>query len=139
LSKGQDWISEHWEEVPIVALAAACFAAAEAIGGSGFIACFVGGLLLSGLHPVHNEELLSGAVATGEALALPTWIAFGVGTLAPIIARLSWQGLTYAGLSLTVIRAADDPAQLLCSRSGRTPAPRPSGHPTPPRQQRLSL
>ena len=43
------WISEHWVEIPIVALAAACFAAAQAAGGSGFIACFVGGLLLSGL------------------------------------------------------------------------------------------
>ena len=27
-----------------------CFAAAQAVGGSGFIACFVGGLLLSGLR-----------------------------------------------------------------------------------------
>jgi sodium/hydrogen antiporter len=103
-AQGQGWISEHWEEVPIVALAAACFAAAQAIGGSGFIACFVGGLLLSSLRPAHKEKLLSGAVATGEALALLTWIAFGVGTIAPIIARLSWPGLAYAVLSLTVIR-----------------------------------
>src|SRR6516162_5887402 len=43
------WIGEHWVEIPIVALAAACFAAAQATRGSGFIACFVGGLLLSGL------------------------------------------------------------------------------------------
>lgn len=103
-AQGQGWISEHWEEVPIVALAAACFAAAQAIGGSEFIACFVGGLLLSGLRPAHKEKLLSGAVATGEALALLAWIAFGVGALAPIIARLSWPGLAYAVLSLTVIR-----------------------------------
>jgi sodium/hydrogen antiporter len=44
------WISEHWAEIPIVAPAAACFTAAQAAGGSGFIACFVGGLLLSGLR-----------------------------------------------------------------------------------------
>jgi sodium/hydrogen antiporter len=100
----QGWISEHWEEVPIVALAAACFAAAQAAGGSGFIACFVGGLLLSGLRQRHKQELLRGAVATGEALALLTWIAFGVGALAQIIGRLSWPVLLYAVLSLTVIR-----------------------------------
>jgi sodium/hydrogen antiporter len=100
----QGWISEHWEEIPIVALAAACFAAAQAIGGSGFIACFVGGLLLSGLRPVHKEELLPGAVATGEALALLTWVAFGTGALAQIIPRLDWSSLVYAVLSLTVIR-----------------------------------
>ncbi len=100
----QGWISEHWEEVPIVALAAACFAAAQAAGGSGFIACFVGGLLLSGLRQRHKEGLLRGAVATGEALALLTWIAFGIGALAPIVARLTWPALLYAVLSLTVIR-----------------------------------
>jgi sodium/hydrogen antiporter len=98
------WISEHWAEVPIVALAAACFAAAQAAGGSGFIACFVGGLLLSGLPQRHKQELLRGAVATGEALALLTWIAFGVGALAQIIGRLTWSALLYAVLSLTVIR-----------------------------------
>jgi len=100
----RSWISEHWEEVPIVALAAACFAAAQAAGGSGFIACFVGGLLLSGLRQGHKEKLLRGAVATGEALALLTWIAFGIGALAPIIGRLTWPALLYALLSLTVIR-----------------------------------
>ncbi len=98
------WISEHWEEVPIVALAAACFAAAQAIGGSGFIACFVGGLLLSRLRPAHKQELLRGAVGTGEALALLTWVAFGVGAFAQIIPRLGWAALAYAVLSLTVIR-----------------------------------
>jgi sodium/hydrogen antiporter len=100
----QAWLSEHWEEVPIVALAAACFAAAQAAGGSGFIACFVGGLLLGGLRQAHKGTLLRGAVATGEAMALLTWIAFGVGALAPIISRLNWAGLLYAVLSLTIIR-----------------------------------
>ena len=71
------WISEHWVEIPIVALAAACFAAAQAAGGSGFIACFVGGLLLSGLGASHKKDLLRGAEHMGEALALLTWVVFG--------------------------------------------------------------
>ncbi len=100
----QGWISEHWEEVPIVALAAACFAAAQAAGGSGFIACFAGGLLLSGLRQAHKETLLRGAVATGEAMALLTWVAFGVGAAPLIIGGLTWAGLLYAVLSLTIIR-----------------------------------
>jgi sodium/hydrogen antiporter len=57
-SEKRGWISEHWVEIPIVALAAACFAAAQAAGGSGFIACFVGGLLLSGRRERHKEELV---------------------------------------------------------------------------------
>jgi len=60
------WISEHWAEIPIVALAAVCFAAAQAVGGSGFIACFVGGLLLSGLGGRHKAELLRGAEHMGK-------------------------------------------------------------------------
>src|SRR5215831_17937995 len=100
----RSWISEHWVEIPIVALAAACFAAAQALGGSGFIACFVGGLLLSGLGARHKEELLRGAEHMGEALALLTWVVFGGIVVARMIDRVAWPALLYAVLSLTVIR-----------------------------------
>jgi sodium/hydrogen antiporter len=97
-------ISEHWVEIPIVALAAACFAAAQAAGGSGFIACFGGGLLLSVLRERHKEELLRGAESTGETLALVTWMVFGGIVVARMIDRISLPALLYALLSLTVIR-----------------------------------
>ena len=103
-AEGRGWISEHWVEIPIVALAAACFAAAQALGGSGFIACFVGGLLLSGLGARHKQELLRGAEHMGEALALLTWVIFGGIVVARMIDRLTWSALLYAILSLTVIR-----------------------------------
>ena len=103
-AEGQGWITEHWVEIPIVALAAACFAGAQAAGGSGFIACFVGGLLLSGLRERHKEELLRGAEHMGEALALLTWVAFGGIVVARMIDRFTWPALLYAILSLTVIR-----------------------------------
>lgn len=99
-----DWISEHWVEIPIVALAAACFAAAQAVGGSGFIACFVGGLLLSRLRERHKEELLRGAESTGETLALLTWVVFGAIVVANMIERVTWPALLYAVLSLTAAR-----------------------------------
>jgi len=103
-AENRGWISEHWVEIPIVALAAACFAAAQAAGGSGFIACFVGGLLLSGLHARHKEELLRGAAHMGEALALLTWVVFGGIVVARMIDRITWPALLYAMLSLTVVR-----------------------------------
>jgi NhaP-type Na+/H+ or K+/H+ antiporter len=83
------WISEHWLQISIVALAAACFASAQAAGGSGFIACFVGGLLVSGLQVGHREELLRGAEHTGEALALLTWVVFGGIVVAKMIDRVT--------------------------------------------------
>jgi NhaP-type Na+/H+ or K+/H+ antiporter len=106
----QGWIGQNWVEIPIVALAAACFAAAQAAGGSGFIACFVGGLLLSGLGKHHKEELLReeellrGAEQMGEALALLTWVVFGGIVVARMIDRVTWPALLYAVLSLTVMR-----------------------------------
>jgi NhaP-type Na+/H+ or K+/H+ antiporter len=100
----QGWISKNWVEIPIVALAAACFAAAQAAGGSGFIACFIGGLLLSGLREHHNEELLRGAEHMGEALALVTWVLFGGIVVVRMIDRVTWPALLYAVLSLTVVR-----------------------------------
>ena len=100
----QGWISEQWVEIPIVALAAACFAAAQAVGGSGFIACFVGGLLLSGLGVRRKRELLRGAEHMGEALALVTWVVFGGIVVARMIDRVTSPALFYAALSLTVIR-----------------------------------
>src|SRR5271166_6323063 len=103
-AEGQGWISKNWVEIPIVALAAACFAAAQAAGGSGFIACYVGGLLLSGLGAHHKEELLRGAEHMGEALALLTWVVFGGIVVARMIDRVTWPALLYAVLSLTVIR-----------------------------------
>lgn len=104
-AEGRGWISEHWVEIPIVALAAACFAAAQALGGSGFIACFVGGLLLSGLGTRHKHELLRGAEHMGEALALLTWVVFGgIVVVARLIDRANWSAFLYAILSLTVIR-----------------------------------
>ena len=103
-AESRGWISEHWVEIPIVALAAACFAAAQAAGGSGFIACFVGGLLLSGLRERHKEELLRGAAHMGEALALLTWVVFGGIVVARMIDRITWPALLYAMLSLTVVR-----------------------------------
>jgi NhaP-type Na+/H+ or K+/H+ antiporter len=60
-----------------VALAAACFAVAQTLGGSGFIACFAGGPLFGRMARGDRHTMLQGAEATGEALALLTWLIFG--------------------------------------------------------------
>jgi NhaP-type Na+/H+ or K+/H+ antiporter len=103
LAARREWISAHWLHVPVVALAALCFAAAQALGGSGFIACFVGGLLFSYLHE-RPKELLSGAASTGEVLAMLTWVVFGGPLLSRLLDQVTWRVVIYALLSLTVIR-----------------------------------
>jgi NhaP-type Na+/H+ or K+/H+ antiporter len=77
---------------------------AQSIGGSGFIACFAGGLLVSWLAPRRKHELLRGAEGIGETLALLTWVAFGVVAAGRLQGHFTLAALLYAALSLTVIR-----------------------------------
>jgi NhaP-type Na+/H+ or K+/H+ antiporter len=98
------WLSETWRQLPVPALAVACFTTAQVLGGSGFIACFVGGMLFGGLEEQHKHKLLLAAEGTGDTLALFTWVVFGALVVGQSIDVLSWQVLAFALLSLTVIR-----------------------------------
>jgi NhaP-type Na+/H+ or K+/H+ antiporter len=98
------WTSEVWLQIPVPALALLCFTSAQASGGSGFIACFVGGLAAGALARRRKEELLRAAEGIGDALALLTWVAFGAVVVTVSMAALSWQVVLYALLSLTLIR-----------------------------------
>ena len=98
------WTSEHWLHIPVVALAVLCFTAAQALGGSGFIACFTGGLLFGALQGARRPDLLSSASSTGEVLALLTWVMFGGPVLERLLTQITWRTVLYAVLSLTVIR-----------------------------------
>lgn len=99
------WIGDTWQVVATPALAAACFTVAQAIGGSGFIACFVGGLLLGSLAPPEDKhQRLRSAEGLGEALSLMTWMAFGAIVPGRVLNFASPAPILYAVLSLTIIR-----------------------------------
>jgi NhaP-type Na+/H+ or K+/H+ antiporter len=97
------WIGHGWRGIPAIALALACFAAAQALGGSGFIASFVGGLVF-GARGGGAEGLLQGAEGAGETLALLTWVAFGAVVVWPVREAVTPAVLLYAVLSLTLVR-----------------------------------
>ena len=101
---GRDWITETWRQLPVPALAVACFALAQALGGSGFIAAFVGGLLFGAIAKEHKPKYLLAAEGTGDTLSLLTWVVFGAVVVGQSIDAFSWQVLLYAVLSLTVVR-----------------------------------
>ena len=100
----RDWITETWQQLPVAALAVACFAVAQLLGGSGFIACFAGGLLFGSLEEHYKERLLLAAEGTGDTLALITWVVFGAAVIGQSVGSFSWDVLLYALLSLTVVR-----------------------------------
>jgi len=98
------WITDTWRQLPVPALAVTCFAVAQFLGGSGFIACFVGGMLFGGLEKQHKHKLLLAAEGTGDTLALITWVVFGAVVVGQSIGAFSWKVVLYALLSLTVVR-----------------------------------
>ncbi len=113
------WIGEPWNEVWTPALAAACFTVAQTLGGSGFIACFVGGLVM-GVSSRHRTHVpLRGAEATGEALALLTWLLFG-SIITAVLRYATPAVVLYAVLSLTFIRMLPVFLCLLGTRLGLT-------------------
>jgi len=98
------WVTETWKQLPVASLAVACFAVAQWLGGSGFIAAFAGGLLFNRMAKNHKHQLLLAAEGTGDTMALFTWVVFGSAVIGKTIGLLSWQVFLYALLSLTVIR-----------------------------------
>ena len=100
----RQWLTEIWIQIPVVALAVACFATAQFIGGSGFIAAFSGGLLFGAIAKEYREEFLRAAEGTGDVMALITWVIFGAAVVGQSLDNFSWAILLYAILSLTLIR-----------------------------------
>ena len=98
------WLTPTWIQIPVVALALSCFAVAQLLGGSGFIAAFSGGLLFGALAKTERDQFLLAAEGTGDTLALITWVIFGSAVVGQAIGHFSWLILIYALLSLTVIR-----------------------------------
>jgi NhaP-type Na+/H+ or K+/H+ antiporter len=100
----RDWFTDVWAQIPVVTLAFACFAVAQSLHGSGYIAAFVGGLVFGYYAKEQTHKLVIAGEGTAELLAMVTWIIFG----AAVIGQ-SWAGMTadvvlYSLLNLTVIR-----------------------------------
>jgi NhaP-type Na+/H+ or K+/H+ antiporter len=103
-ARKRDWITPTWTRVSLAALALACFATAQAVGGSGFIAAFCGGLLFRILAREHREKLLHVTETVGGTFALVTWIMFGASVVGHAVGSFTWPIVLYSLLSLTVIR-----------------------------------
>ena len=98
------WLSPTWIKITVIALAFTCFGMAQALGGSGFIASFVGGMLFGALLKPDHEKLLGAAEGIGDTFALLTWVLFGTAAIAMAFDHFTWPILVYAVLSLTLVR-----------------------------------
>lgn len=103
LAHTRNWIADGWRDLALVAVAIACFTTAQTLGGSGFIACFVGGLATRLPQP-RRHELLRGTHVVGDGLALLTWVTFGAAIVWQVADQVTLPVILYALLSLTVVR-----------------------------------
>ena len=98
------WVTGPWLQIPVIALSLLCFSTANWFQGSGFIACFVSGLIFGGTGNRNKQIFLDAAEGVGNTMALVTWFLFGVTAVGATWTNLDWRVLLYATLSLTLIR-----------------------------------
>jgi sodium/hydrogen antiporter len=97
------WMTESFQRLALLALAIIAWALADQIGGNGFIAAFVGGLVVGPTVERVGERVIRFTETEGQLLNLSVFFIFGVLVLGAI-QHLSWEVVLYALLSLTVIR-----------------------------------
>lgn len=98
------WANTSFQGIGILSLAVLTYVAAELIGGNGFIAAFVGGMVFGNTvrHPC--TFLFEFMETEGQLLMLITFLIFGAALLPQGIAHANPAFIAYAVLSLTVIR-----------------------------------
>jgi NhaP-type Na+/H+ or K+/H+ antiporter len=98
------WANTSFQGIAILSLAMLTYIAAELVGGNGFIAAFIGGMVF-GNKIKHPCTFLFEFIETeGQLLMLITFLIFGAALLPEAIANLNPTLFLYAVLSLTVIR-----------------------------------
>jgi NhaP-type Na+/H+ or K+/H+ antiporter len=101
---GRGWMEETWRQIDAVATPLLAYMLAAALGGSGFIAAFVAGIVFRIVAADHAKEATFLAEQTGELLDAVTFLLFGAVLLAPALGELDWPIALYAVASLTVVR-----------------------------------
>ncbi|MGZ5299745.1 MAG: cation:proton antiporter [Actinomycetota bacterium] len=97
-------ITGPWRQVIPAAGAALAYGIASALGGSGFIAAFVGGMVFRAALGRDPEDLNRLSEEVGGVLSGVTFVLFGAILLGPALGELSWSLVLYALLSLTIVR-----------------------------------
>jgi NhaP-type Na+/H+ or K+/H+ antiporter len=104
LAGARGLIDEIWRQIIPAAAAVFAFGLADALGGSGFIAAFIAGMLYGLLARKDAAKTMGFIEETGALLDGVTFLVFGAVLLGPTFEQLSWQVVLYAVLSLTAVR-----------------------------------
>ena len=102
-ARDKEWITPNFQRIALLALAILTFLIADEIGGSGFIAAFIGGLSLGYVVKDAGEILIDFSETEGQLLNLTVFFLLGI-VILPLLVNVNWQILLYSVLSLTIIR-----------------------------------
>ncbi len=103
-ASGRDWMTQPFEGIAILSIAALAYVGAELIGGNGFISAFVSGLIFGARLRKSCDFLLEFMETEGQLLTLMTFLVFGTAMVPDAVVAISWTIVLYAILSLTVVR-----------------------------------
>ena len=110
---GRGLVEPLWLQVVPVAASVLAYTTAAAVGGSGFIAAFVGGLLFGAFRHRVGGEVGYLVEELGALLGAATFIVFGGVFLEPALGGITWTVAIYALLSLTLVRMVPVAAAML--------------------------
>jgi NhaP-type Na+/H+ or K+/H+ antiporter len=116
-ARDKEWITPNFQRIAFLALAILTFLIADELGGSGFIAAFIGGLALGYVVKDAGKILMDFSETEGQLLNLTVFFLLGIVVL-PLLLHVTWQILLYAILSLTVIRMLPVAISLIGTKLG---------------------
>ncbi len=116
-SRNKNWITPEYQRIAFLVLAVISFIIADEIGGSGFIAAFVGGLATGYVTRDAGKVLMDFAEAEGQFLNLTVFFMLGI-IIAGLIPYVTIQIIIYAILSLTIIRMIPVALSLIKTKIG---------------------
>ena len=97
-------VDHQWMQIVPLAGAGLAYGIAAPLGGSGFIAAFVGGFVFGLLRGRFGGEVGHLIEQGGTILGAVTFIVFGAVLLGPALGDVTWSAALYAVLSLTIVR-----------------------------------
>jgi len=115
----RELIDGAWRQVIPAAGALLAYGTADALGGSGFIAAFVAGMVFRAVIKRDPEEMNRLTEEVGSVLNGVTFVLFGAILLGPALGELTWELALYAVISLTVVRMVPVAIGMLGSHARR--------------------
>ncbi|MEM7121885.1 MAG: sodium:proton antiporter [Pseudomonadota bacterium] len=104
LAKDRNLTSTIYEGIAALALAFACYLAANAIGGNGFIAAFTGGLTFGAIVQGRCKFVYEFTESEGQMLAWAAFFLLGLALVPDAIQQLTWSSLAIILISLFIVR-----------------------------------